>query len=55
MNPEEQMNLKDAVDLRGICQDMCPEYERVRRIVEKDLKVPENVRTAPKYNDMIYY
>ena len=24
-----------------ICQEMCPEYERVRRIVELDVKAPE--------------
>lgn len=43
MNPEGQMRLSDSVKLIGICTDMCPEYERVRRIVEEDVKAPECV------------
>jgi hypothetical protein len=43
MNPEGQMRLKDSVKLYGMCTDMCPEYERVRRIVEEDVKPPECV------------
>ncbi|KAI4607265.1 hypothetical protein J4E83_009721 [Alternaria metachromatica] len=41
MNPEGQMRLIDSVKLYGLCQEMCPEYERVRRIVELDVKAPE--------------
>jgi hypothetical protein len=41
MNPDGQMRLEDSVKLYGICNDMCPEYERVRRIVEDDVKPPE--------------
>ncbi|CAN9399488.1 unnamed protein product [Alternaria alternata] len=41
MNPEGQMRLVDSVKLYGLCQEMCPEYERVRRIVELDVKAPE--------------
>ncbi|EOA89414.1 uncharacterized protein SETTUDRAFT_147871 [Exserohilum turcica Et28A] len=41
MNPEGQMRLSDSVKLYGICEEMCPEYERVRRIVELDVKAPE--------------
>lgn len=37
------MRLSDSVKLIGICTDMCPEYERVRRIVEEDVKAPECV------------
>ena len=43
MNPEGQMRLSDSVKLYGICEEMCPEYERVRRIVELDVKAPECV------------
>jgi hypothetical protein len=43
MNPEGQMRLCDSVKLFGLCTDMCPEYERVRRIVEEDVKPPECV------------
>lgn len=41
MNPDGPMNLADSVELHGICTDMCPEYERVRRIVENDYKAAE--------------
>lgn len=55
MNPEGQMRLSDSVKLIGICTDMCPEYERVRRIVEDDVKPPECVCAmsafAPEHTD----
>ncbi|KAH7087625.1 SAC3/GANP/Nin1/mts3/eIF-3 p25 family-domain-containing protein [Paraphoma chrysanthemicola] len=41
MNPKGQMKLKDSVKIYGLCTDMCPESERVRRIVEDDVKRPE--------------
>jgi len=44
MNPDGQMKLSDSVKLIGRCNDMCPEYERVRRIVQNDFKRPECVR-----------
>ena len=43
MNPEGQMKLEDSVKLIGLCNDMCPEFERVRRIAQKDYKRPECV------------
>lgn len=43
MNPEGQMKLEDSVKLVGLCNDMCPEFERVRRIAQKDYKRPECV------------
>jgi hypothetical protein len=49
MNPDGQMRLKDSVKLYGLCTDMCPEFERVRRIVEDDVKPPECVRGAVFY------
>lgn len=45
MNPDGQMKLSDSVKLIGLCNDMCPEFERVRRIVQNDFKRPECVRT----------
>ncbi|KAH6622097.1 SAC3/GANP/Nin1/mts3/eIF-3 p25 family-domain-containing protein [Boeremia exigua] len=41
MNPDGQMKLSDSVKLVGRCNDMCPEFERVRRIVQNDFKRPE--------------
>ena len=46
MNPDGQMRLSDSVKLIGRCNDMCPEYERVRRIEQKDFKRPECARLA---------
>jgi hypothetical protein len=47
MNPDGPMQLSEAVKLIGICNDMCPEFERVRRIVEDDYKPAECVRFLP--------
>lgn len=41
MNPDGQMDLRHAIELTALCEEMCPEYERVRRIVQNDLKAPE--------------
>lgn len=49
MNPDGQMKLQDSVKLIGRCNDMCPEFERVRRIHQQDYKRPEcviNLRPA---------
>jgi hypothetical protein len=47
MDPDGPMRLDQAVKRVGICTEMCPEYERVRRIVEEDLKLPEYVGRPP--------
>jgi hypothetical protein len=41
MNPDGPMKLEDSVVPYPICTEMCPEYERVRRIVEMDYKAAE--------------
>jgi len=45
MNPE-RIKLSEAVKTIGICKDMCPELERVQRIVEKDVSAPEYVSSS---------
>lgn len=40
-DPEVRKKLSDAIDFRGVCEDMCPEGEKVSRIVEHDVKLPE--------------
>lgn len=45
-DPEVRKKLSDAIDFRGICQDMCPEGEKVSRIVEYDVKLAEK-STSP--------
>lgn len=40
-DPEVRKALSEAIDFRGICEDMCPEHEKVSRIVENDVKLAE--------------
>ncbi|KAK5993330.1 SAC3 family protein 1 [Cladobotryum mycophilum] len=40
-DPEKRKTLQDAIDFRGICEDMCPEYEKITRITELDVPHPE--------------
>ncbi|KAF2446112.1 hypothetical protein P171DRAFT_252294 [Karstenula rhodostoma CBS 690.94] len=42
MDPDGQMDMSQSVDKHGLCEDMCPEYERVRRIVQNDVAGPEH-------------
>ncbi|KAF1957368.1 hypothetical protein CC80DRAFT_43125 [Byssothecium circinans] len=41
MNPPGRVDFTKRVDLVGSCTEMCPEYERVRRINERDFKAAE--------------
>ncbi|OAL51009.1 hypothetical protein IQ07DRAFT_408536 [Pyrenochaeta sp. DS3sAY3a] len=41
MNPEGQMRIEDSIPIIGLCIDLCPEFERVRRIEENDVPAPE--------------
>lgn len=36
-DPDRPRTLAEAITPVGTCQDMCPEYERVERIVQKDV------------------
>lgn len=36
-DPNKRRKLDDAIDFRGICEDMCPEYEKITRITEFDV------------------
>jgi len=38
-----QKNLDDALPFKGICEDMCPEFEKITRIVQNDVWMPEKV------------
>jgi len=48
MDRDGQMHLSERVDKFGSCTDMCPEFERVRRIVENDVKAPECTKKTAK-------
>ena len=43
-DPDHPRSLDDAITVVGICQDMCPEFERVERMVERTVQGPEMVR-----------
>ncbi|KAL1878042.1 hypothetical protein VTK73DRAFT_8177 [Phialemonium thermophilum] len=45
-DPDKRRKLEDALAFKGICEDMCPEYEQVTRICEYDVK-PEEKTPAP--------
>ncbi|KAH8124363.1 hypothetical protein FP744_10009721 [Trichoderma asperellum] len=36
-DPDKRKTLQNAIDFRGICEDMCPEYEKITRITEADV------------------
>jgi hypothetical protein len=40
-DPEKRRKLEDALPFKGICEDMCPEFEKVYRIAEYDVKTEE--------------
>ncbi|KAK0735538.1 SAC3/GANP/Nin1/mts3/eIF-3 p25 family-domain-containing protein [Apiosordaria backusii] len=40
-DPDKRRKLADALPFKGICEDMCPEFEQVSRIAEYDVKVEE--------------
>ena len=40
-DPDVRVPLHEAVKIQADCEDMCPEIERVRRIVENDIGLPE--------------
>lgn len=40
-DPEKRKTLQDAINFKGICEDMCPEYEKIMRINESDVHLPE--------------
>ncbi|KAI9837544.1 MAG: hypothetical protein M1819_007195 [Sarea resinae] len=42
-DPNKAVSLADAITPVGTCQDMCPEFERVERIVQNEVKGPEKV------------
>lgn len=40
-DPDKPKKLSDAIVFKGICEDMCPELEKITRIVEHDVKREE--------------
>lgn len=50
-DPDKPKKLSEAIDFKGTCEDMCPEFEKITRIMENDVKNPEKEvlpgQTAP--------
>lgn len=44
-DPDKPTALKDAITIVGTCEDMCPLFERVQRIVEQTVDKYEMVRS----------
>ena len=44
-DPDKRRKLEDALPFKGVCEDMCPEYEQLTRICEFDVKQEEKDRS----------
>ncbi|KAJ8124618.1 hypothetical protein O1611_g9022 [Lasiodiplodia mahajangana] len=40
-DPDQRRTLQQALDFRGISEEMCPEWEKITRIIEYDVRNPE--------------
>ncbi|KJZ74223.1 hypothetical protein HIM_06454 [Hirsutella minnesotensis 3608] len=40
-DPDKRKRLSDAIEFKGTCEDMCPEFEKITRITEHDVNKPE--------------
>ncbi|GAB0136587.1 hypothetical protein EsDP_00004884 [Epichloe bromicola] len=49
-DPEKRKALSDAIEFKGICEDMCPEFEKITRITELDV-VPAEKDARTTYAD----
>ena len=47
-DPDKPRSLAEAVTPVGTCQDLCAEYERVQRVVQKDVWDEELVRNGKR-------
>ncbi|KAM4056152.1 SAC3/GANP family protein [Hirsutella rhossiliensis] len=45
-DPEKRKRLSDAIEFKGVCEDMCPEFEKITRITEHDVNKPERDRST---------
>ncbi|EFW99988.1 leucine permease transcriptional regulator [Grosmannia clavigera kw1407] len=40
-DPDVRKRLDEAIDFKGICEEMCPEFEKMSRMVQYDVKMAE--------------
>lgn len=58
-DPDKRRKLEDALPFKGICEDMCPDFEQVYRIAEYDVKTeekemrPDGVTMWPETSRMV--
>ncbi|KAK4455759.1 SAC3/GANP/Nin1/mts3/eIF-3 p25 family-domain-containing protein [Podospora aff. communis PSN243] len=50
-DPEKRRKLADALPYKGICEDMCPEFEQISRIAEHDVKREEKETQPDGFTD----
>jgi hypothetical protein len=50
-DPEKKTSLDKAITPVGTCTNMCPEFERVERIVQNMVEKPEKVRDCAGLSD----
>ncbi len=50
-DPDQRRTLQQALDFRGISDEMCPEWEKITRIIEYDIRNPE--KAADDSGDLV--
>ena len=45
-DPNQRKTLDNAINFKGICDEMCPDYEKIQRITESDVHQPEKDSTT---------
>ena len=45
-DPDKPKKLSEAIDFKGTCEEMCPEFERITRIVDRDVQAAEKELAA---------
>ncbi|KAI2470842.1 SAC3/GANP/Nin1/mts3/eIF-3 p25 family-domain-containing protein [Annulohypoxylon bovei var. microspora] len=50
-DPDKKRRLDEALVFKGICEEMCPEWEQITRIVEHDIKGPE--KDTDEHGDLV--
>jgi hypothetical protein len=48
-DPNQPTSLKQAITPVGTCTSMCPEFERVERVVQKMMDKCEKVASSPAF------
>ncbi|KAI1360281.1 SAC3/GANP/Nin1/mts3/eIF-3 p25 family-domain-containing protein [Xylaria arbuscula] len=50
-DPDQRRTLQQALDFRGISDEMCPEWEKITRIIEYDIRNPE--KASDESSDLV--